>query len=151
MAPGFSDTQMGRRWSDGPGSLDISQMIANEDDPKQRAFLIVLHSINQALEANASTVREISDKLETHLEAFNEHTAEEQKILNQGKGAWKIVAWVIGVAQVMATFAWVSQRNDMVELNQAVRKETIADAEVKGRVDTLEKTIQTHISEFGKK
>ena len=72
MAPGFSDTQMGRRWSDGPGTLDISQMIANEDDPKQRAFLIVLHSINQALEANTSTVREISDKLEIHLEAFNE-------------------------------------------------------------------------------
>lgn len=144
MATQFTDST-GRRWSDGPGTLDISQMIANEDDPKQRAFLIVLHSINQSLEANTTTVREISDKLEVHLEVYNTHTAEEQKLLNQGKGAWKIVAWVIGLAQLLATGAWVQQRTDMNALNATVHAELLTNSEIKGRVDTLEKAITTHI------
>lgn len=151
MATGFSDTQMGRRWSDGPGTLDISQMIANEDDPKQRAFLIVLHSINQALEANTSTVREISDKLEIHLEAFNEHTAEGEKMMNQGRGAWKIAAWVIGFAQVLATGAWVTQRSDMSILSATIHNEVLQASEMKGRIDVIERTIQTHISDSSKK
>jgi len=153
MATGFSDTQigMGRRWSDGPGSLDISQMIASEDDPKQRAFLIVLHSINQSLEANTSTVREISDKLEVHLEAFNEHTAEGEKMMNQGRGAWKIAAWVIGFAQILATGAWVTQRSEMTALAATIHAEVLTQAEMKGRVDSIEKVMQTHITDATRK
>jgi hypothetical protein len=144
MATQFTDST-GRRWIDSASSLDISQMIAAEDDPKQRAFLIVLHSINQSLEANTSTVRDISDKLEGHLETYNAHTAEEQKLLNQGRGAWKIVAWVIGIAQVLATGAWIQQRNDMTLLTATTHSLLLADSEIKGRIDTLEKAVVSHI------
>jgi hypothetical protein len=144
MATQFTDST-GRRWIDNASSLDISQMIAAEDDPKQRAFLIVLHSINQSLEANTTTVREISDKLEVHLEVYNTHTAEEQKLLNQGRGAWKIVAWVIGIAQVLATGAWIQQRNDMTLLTATTHSLLLADSEIKGRIDTLEKAVVSHI------
>ncbi len=132
-------------------TLDISLMIAAENDPKQRAFLIVLHNINLSLEANTTTVKEISEKLESHLEVFNQHTEEDQKWVNQGRGAWKIVAWVIGIAQVLATGAWVQQRMDMAALDQTVRKELIEHARTDSRMDSLEKSFQNHISETIKK
>lgn len=138
-------TELKRRSSDGQGSLDISQMIADENDPKQRAFLIVLHSINQSLEANTTTVREISDKLEGHLEAFGVHVATEEKMINQGRGAWKVVAWVISVAQVLASAAWYQQRNDIADLTKAVQTELVSDVQVKTRVDVLEKAVLSHV------
>ena len=131
-------------------TLDISLMIAAENDPKQRAFLIVLHNINLSLEANTTTVKEISEKLEQHLEAFNEHTQEDQKLINQGRGAWKIVAWVIALAQILGTGAWLQQRSDMAALDQTVRKELIEHARVESRVDSMEKTFQTYMSDSKK-
>ena len=124
---------------------DISMMIANENDPKQRAFLIVLNSINLALEANTATVREISQKLEHLLDDFNNHVTEDERLVNQGRGAWKVVAWVIGIAQVMATGAWVTQRNEISDLTKAVQAELIGYTQVRTRVDVLEKTVASHI------
>ena len=124
---------------------DISLMIANENDPKQRAFLIVLNSINLALEAKTATVREISQKLEHLLDDINTHVTEDERLVNQGRGAWKVVAWVIGIAQVMATGAFVSQRSEISDLTKAIQAELILDTQVKTRVDVLEKTVASHI------
>ena len=124
---------------------DISLMIANENDPKQRAFLIVLNSINLALEANTTTVKEISDKLEHLLDDFNTHVTEDERLVNQGRGAWKVVAWIIGIAQVMATGAFFTQRNEIADLTKAIQAELISDVQVKTRVDVLEKTVTSHI------
>ena len=134
-----------RRSTDGAGSLDISQMIADENDPKQRAFLIVLHSINQSLEANTNTVKEISDKLEGHLEEFGDHVVREEKLLNQGRGAWKIFAWVVSIAQLLATYGWVTQRNDMQELNKTLQTELINEAAMRNRMETVEKSLGLHL------
>ena len=134
-----------RRSSDGAGSLDISQMIADENDPKQRAFLIVLHSINQSLEANTHAVKEINDKLEGHLVAFGDHVVSEERLLNQGRGAWKIFAWIVGAAQVFATYGWVQQKNEMHELSAAIQSELIVQATTKSRIDTIEKSLALHL------
>jgi hypothetical protein len=143
------DMETTRRKTD--SVTDISLMIANENDPKQRAFLIVLNSINLALEANTATVREISQKLEHLLDDFTNHVTEDERLVNQGRGAWKVVAWVIGIAQVMATGAWFTQRNEISDLNKAVQAELIGYTQVRTRVDVLEKTVTSHIDASTKK
>lgn len=143
------DMETSRRKTD--SVTDISMMIANENDPKQRAFLIVLNSINLALEANTATVREISQKLEHLLDDFTNHVTEDERLVNQGRGAWKVVAWVIGIAQVMATGAWFTQRNEISDLNKAVQAELIGYTQVRTRVDVLEKTVTSHIDASTKK
>ena len=130
-----------------PPSLDISQMIASEDDPKQRASLIVLHAISLALEANTNTVRDISVKLEKHLEAFSSHASTEQAMMNQGRGMWKIMAWVLTGAQVIGIGLWTDTRalqkesqadRDALHLDiQAVR---MADNKIESRLGVLEQT-----------
>ena len=121
-----------------PAILDISLMIAAEDDPKQRAFLIVLNSINLSLEANTVTVKEISSKLESHLLAYNQSTKDSEEIINKGKGAWKVIAWIIGLAQVIGLAAWIQLRSDLTELTANSRNTQLTDVRVNARLDALE-------------
>ena len=88
-----------RRASDNR-ALDIEELIAAEDDTKARAILIVLNSINNSLVANTKTIIDVSDKLDEHLTLYEQHTSAENERLNQGRGAWKVAAWVLGIAQM---------------------------------------------------
>lgn len=111
--------------------LDIENMILQEDDLKQRAFLIVLNSINKSLIANTDTIREVSEKLESHLENFDSHTREEDARLNKGRGAWKILAWVVGVAQIVALGIWNEARSEIKQINATL-------SQIETRVSVME-------------
>jgi len=128
-----------RRISDNQ-SLDISQMIADENDPKQRAFLIVLHSINLNLEANTRTITDIADKLDTHIQTFESRVNTEDTLINQGKGAWKIMAWVLGIAQVAALGLWANLQGDISSLKDADSKTIIELTRIREKILTLEIT-----------
>ena len=128
-----------RRETDKLASLDIEQMILSEDDPKQRAFLIVLNSINRSLIANTETIREVSEKLETHLEHFENHTKTEEALVNKGRGAWKVAAWVIGVAQVIGLGIWNEARTEIKDIHLALQKEQTMLMQLESRVLFVEK------------
>jgi len=118
--------------------LDIEQMIINEPDQKQRAFLIVLNSINQSLLANTSTVRDISEKLETHLDNFELHAANEEALMNQGRGAWKVMAWVLGIAQLIGVSLWLQVRTQFTDIDLALKSAHSEHAVYDSRLKNLE-------------
>ena len=119
--------------------LDIDTMIAGENDPQQRAFLIVLNSINNALVANTATIRDVSDKLETHLTNFDKHTKEGEELLNKGKGAWKVTAVVLGMVQFLV-IAYFSQLHSDIAILQKFQQEQLQkNVGIELRVDRLEK------------
>lgn len=130
--------ELNRRETD-KAHLDIEVMILEENDPKQRAFLIVLNSINQSLLANTALTHSVSTKLEEHLENFTEHAEKEEAIMNKGRGAWKVAAWVVGIAQVFAVMLWTDTRTTMITLADAVVGLKITQAEHTSRLDRLEK------------
>ena len=131
---------LGRRNSD--KSVDIEGMIIEEGDPKQRAFLIVLNAINISLVANTRTVREISEKLESHLDNFQAHTENEDAIMNQGRGAWKVLAWVLGIAQTVTVSVWLMSTNEIATINKNFHAHEVKAQQIESRVDSLER--QTH-------
>ena len=118
-------------------------MILQEDDPKQRAFLIVLNSINNSLIANTETIREVSDKLEQHLEHFDAHTKAEDALMNKGRGMWKVAAWVIGIAQLVGLYIWQHAREDLAQINSALQREQVEIAQISTRVSNVEKALET--------
>ena len=134
-------TELNRRSTDNQ-SLDINQMIADEADPKQRAFLIVLNSINNSLEANTKTVRDIGEKLENHIVKFTDHANNEQVLMAQGKGAWRVMAWVLGVAQLMVIGLWTTVKTDLSSLNAHEQQIEFAHIQLMNRVDILEKKVK---------
>jgi len=122
-----------------PFTADIDAMIAQEDDSKQRAFLIVLNNINKSLVANTETIREVSDKLEQHLEHFDKHTREEEALMNKGRGAWRVATWVIGIAQVIGLGIWVQAREELKDIHLALQKEQVQLMQLESRVLFVEK------------
>lgn len=121
---------------------EIEQLIMQENDPKQRAFLIVLNSINNSLIANTDTIREVSDKLESHLANFEEHTRSEEALMNRGRGAWQIATWVIGVAQVIGLGIWQQAKSDLADINAALQKEQVLIVKLETRVGTVEENVR---------
>ena len=127
-----------RRSTDGAKTLDIEAMIAAEDDAKQRAFLIVLNSINTSLMANTSTVRDVANKLDAHLTAYEDHVTEETAILNKGRGMWTVGAWVLGIAQLAVLGGGARLINDIDHIHQAIQAAQRFEARTEQRLSALE-------------
>jgi hypothetical protein len=98
--------------------FDIEHLIAQESDPKQRVFLIVLNNLNISLIANTEATTAIGQKLDAHLTNFERYTQDKERILNQGKGAWKIIAWALSTAQLLIGAGAVWAHNEIVRLNE---------------------------------
>lgn len=129
-----------RRLTDHPPfTADIDSMIAAEDDPKQRAFLIVLNNINKSLVANTETIRDVSDKLETHLANFEQHTKEDEALRNKGLGAWKVLSAVIGLVQLAGLAIWNNAREELKEIHVTMQKEQVQLMQLESRVLFVEK------------
>lgn len=118
---------------------DIEAMIAEENDPKQRAFLIILNSINTSLVANTKTIQDVSKSLEDHLERYDAHVQSEEALLNRGKGMWKVIAWVLTGIQAVAIGLAIRVDSHMAEINRAVESLAMADAHIVERITSLEK------------
>ena len=118
---------------------NIEEMIAEENDPRQRSFLIVLNSINNSLLANTRTITEVSGKLDAHLTAFEAKSAEDTALLNKGRGAWKIIAWVLGIAQMGVFAAYVAITSDLKNIHQELVTGALNDARIEARIANLEK------------
>lgn len=120
-------------------SVSIEDMIAQENDPKQRSFLIVLNSINSALVANTATVKEIKESLDEHLEEYAVQTRNDAQLKDQGRGAWKILAWVLGCVQAALLTGGAALVADLREIHQAVTLLHQIDAKLDNRVVNLER------------
>ena len=119
--------------------LDIDQLIMQEDDPKQRAFLIVLNSINNSLIANTETIKDVSEKLDAHLTSYENHVEQEDALLNRGRGAWKVMAWVISGVQVIGLGIWAMAREEIKEIHVMMQAEQKQLAQLESRVLFVER------------
>ena len=133
------DTQTNQQRRDADRVLmDIETMIIKEDDPQQRAFLVVMNSINISLVANTRTVTDIGRKLEAHLVNFETHTKHEEALMNKGKGAWNILAWVLSIAQIGVIGAYVNMTNGINSLASQVHTLMVSSKEIETRIDSVE-------------
>jgi hypothetical protein len=127
-----------RRRSSDSKSLDIEDMIADENDPKQRAFLIVLNSINNGLMANTTATRDMSDKFDSHLSAYDQRTEAESEMVNKARGAWRILAWVLGACQALVLMLGTALFNDLGEMHTMFRAGQLTDVRLEARIINLE-------------
>lgn len=97
--------------------MDLDHLIAQENDPKQRVFLILLNNLNGSLIDNTKATSSIGSKLDAHLTNFERYTKDKDELLNQGRGVWKVAAWVLGVAQLLAGTVWFGMKSELSELH----------------------------------
>lgn len=115
----------------------IDQMIAEEPNEQNRMFLLILNNINKSLIANTDTIREVSDKLDKHLTRFETHVAAEDRLLNQGRGAWRVAAWVIGAVQAIGLAIWIDSRAEIEEIHTSIHTLEVKQAQTQTECDAL--------------
>ncbi len=118
--------------------LDIDGMILEENDPKQRAFLIVLNSINNSLVANTKMTSDVANKLELHLEVYATHASQNEELLNKGRGAWRVAGWIVGIVQIIGLGIWTEAKVELSEINKAAQLQQAAMAAHNTRLAILE-------------
>ena len=108
----------------------IEELIVSAEDPKDKAFLLILNRIATNLEENTAITRKLSVDLEDHTTAFRKHEETEMALLNQGRGAIRVALYALAIFQ--AAIVWYTQRHiDKVE-------------RIEVRVETTEKFVESH-------
>lgn len=125
---------------------DIDSLIASENDPKQRALMIVLQSINRSLIANTIATQQTQTDVEkhradfsVHLKNFEAHAVNEEAIMNKGKGAWVILSVVLSLAQALVLYGWNVSRAETEVLKARVYVAEMEQVKSRARIEQLEK------------
>ncbi len=125
---------------------DIDALISGENDPGKRAVLIVLQSINRSLIANTIATERTQVDVEkhradfsVHLKNFEAHAMNEEAIMNKGKGAWWVMAFVLSLVQVLAIYGWNSSRREIETMQAAAHDAEVTHLKMQARIDALEK------------
>lgn len=109
-------TDSDRRKDGGVPHDDIAELIKQEGDAKNRAFLIILQNINLSLIANTKTVNDIDEQLKQHLVTFQLRAERDDRLMNQGRGMWRILGSLLAVLQVIIGWAIVDHRAELADL-----------------------------------
>ena len=132
---------MGNRADDAPHEYRdrINDLIQAEQNPKDRAFLVILQSINQsvrdqnnALISHSNTLQNLESSFSEHLRKFNERAERDDQILNQGRGIWKVLAWVLGLLQMITIGLLIWSYQEYRDMHESLIKHEL-------RLDILEK------------
>lgn len=123
---------------------DIDQLIAEEEDPRKRLHLIVMNRINLSLVANTQTIKNVSDKLEAHLEAFERRSKEQDALVNKGKGAWRVIAVVLGILQVGSVWLGSVIIDDMKRTHEDIKSIATEQARRDVRIRYVEEYVARH-------
>jgi len=125
---------------------DIDVLISAENDPARRALLIVLQAINRSLEENTlatqqtqSSLGELRTDFGIHLTNFATHAINEEAIMNRGKGAWRVMAYVLSAVQAVAIWGWIYSRNEIEGMKSEAHAAELTHQKLQSRIEQLEK------------
>ena len=122
--------------------IDIDKLITDENDPKFRVLLMLVKSLSDYLAGNTEAFNDMSNKLDAHLSAFEAHAARDDELRNQGHGAWRVLAWVLGGVQVIGLGIWVEAKSEIKDIHAALTAAQRADASVDSRITVLESVMK---------
>jgi lipid II:glycine glycyltransferase (peptidoglycan interpeptide bridge formation enzyme) len=119
-----------RRKADLDNTDEIEMMIAEETDPRIRVQLLMMHKLTSVVSTMSESLSDLDEK-------FTAHSADETAVVNQVKGAWKVAAWVFGIAQVVVVFLYTDMNTQVKELHAAYHKDILDHERIIGRVNGL--------------
>lgn len=108
---------MSSRFDDSRLPIDIERLIEAENDPRARTLLIMLSRIADELHQSTSLGKNVAEKLESHLISYEQRVVHENEIRAQARGAWKVIAWILGSAQAIVISASIWTANQIEQLH----------------------------------
>jgi hypothetical protein len=80
---------------------NIESMIAEENDPKTRMHLIILNNMNRTQVSMLESIQNLNSERIEPRKSFVAHEEDQQNIVNQGRGMWRILGWMLAIVQAI--------------------------------------------------
>jgi hypothetical protein len=109
----------------------IEELIQQANNPEDRAMLVVLNKMANSLDANTAMTKAVSTRLEEHISDFQKKVRADDAIKNKGMGAWKVLAWLLGGAQVLVGWGLVEARAEAGKMMSAIAAHQQFDAQLR--------------------
>lgn len=123
---------MSSRFDDSRLPIDIERLIEAENDPRARTLLIMLSRIADELHQSTSLGKNVAEKLESHLISYEQRVVHENEIRAQARGAWKVIAWILGSAQaiVISASIWTANQIEQLHVTDVTLQQRILRTEI---------------------
>ena len=82
-----------------PVQQQIEDLILSADNPKDKAFLLIMNKISLSLDANTILTESLSKDFKAQTSAFQAHEEKELTIVNQSKGGFRVAIVLLAVIQ----------------------------------------------------
>lgn len=82
-----------------PVQQQIEDLILSADNPKDKAFLLIMNKISLSLDANTILTESLSKDFKAQTSAFQAHEEQELTIVNQSKGGFRVAIVLLAVIQ----------------------------------------------------
>ncbi len=136
-AHGLNDTQERRPMMS--ASEEINAMIRAEQDPRWRALLLILQTMNQSLEEDSGLTRQVSAKFSALDKNFNAHVDRFDTTVNRSIGGWKLLAWAGPVIMLIVTgLAGYIFNGYLAQLDAVAKKTFEQDARFTASISALQ-------------
>jgi hypothetical protein len=96
----------------------IEDLIVAADNPKDKAFLLIMNKIAVSLDTNTFLTQSLSDEFQAHTTAFKNHEAAELALIHQSKGGIRVGMWFLGIIQLIVIAVASSQLAEIKEMKQ---------------------------------
>lgn len=113
----------------------IKDMIEQEPDPRERMRLLILLQISSILVDNVAAVQGLSDRLDVHDIKFDTHVDEESKLINQGRGMWRVMVFALLLAQGAIGYLYVDTINVLKQMQTSISTNSRDLAVMRDRLD----------------
>jgi hypothetical protein len=101
------------RRTDNELQQQLEEMIKHEQEPVERARLMVMYQMVSILIDNVKVARETSDK-------FNVHAEMDAKLLNRAWGIGKVIGTAVMAVQITVGYVLSEHLNDMKEMKAVI-------------------------------
>lgn len=103
----------------------IIALIEKTEDTKDKAFLLILMKLNDSITNNTVNTNKVANKLKEMSTTFESHIKTEEAILNRGKGWRDVLVWVVGVAQAISVYMFLTLNTELTGIHKELETQKI--------------------------
>ena len=132
----MSETTQDRRAQDRHRE-DIERMIAAENDPQERAKLILFSKMFDILVKHGDQLDAGTAKMEDHDTVLQQHINEHDALMNNGRGMRMVLMWILPIIQALTVAGGLYVVNTMSSLNASVIALQMSDLRIENEIAVL--------------
>lgn len=101
-----------------PVQQQIEALILAAQDPKDKAFLLIMNKLAASLDTNTLLTQGLAADVKELSTTFKTHEEQEMAYINQGRGGVRVAITLLGMIQLIVGFIFINSMADFKNVRQ---------------------------------